>query len=133
MNNYITIDGFEELTEQQLFDMSVNHIRKKGKPAVTSLVSSLQRRCSYEHGCAASVFIDKQFISVAEDNGSWLTLFNRKLVPVTYFNLIFELQIAHDSNAFGVTSENFLKKFECSVKNIAEKYNLKYTEVNHES
>lgn len=30
---FLTIDGFEQLTPQQVFDMSVTHVLKNGKPS----------------------------------------------------------------------------------------------------
>lgn len=131
--NYITIDGFEELTAQQVFDMSLAHVRKTRQPSLHKETG----HCAYSGiGCAASVFLKEKHRKEADELGdaSWYALTNfAKVVPETHTNLVQELQHCHDQSTKGISHEKwsttagFMKGFENRMKNVAEDFGLQYT------
>lgn len=90
----LTIDGFETLTRQQLFDMSAKHIMAQGRPGMASTGN-----CSYSQGCAASIFIKPELIAEADSGGSWDDLEREEYVPETNSDFVNQLQLAHDRAA----------------------------------
>ena len=107
---YATIPGFEQLTAQQVFDMSASHLLKQMEQSLLPgwLENSPNGRCLYrgDHGlkCAAGVFLTdggaKKCDEYDDDEGSgsgWVALTIAGLVPNTNVDLILRLQLIHDN------------------------------------
>lgn len=129
-NKYITIDGFEQLSRQQLFDMSAAHILKTG------VQSRLRSRrccapddvtvCSYSGtGCAAAPFLKEEFREKADRAGSWSRLHRGGIgnVPLHETLFVSKLQICHDR--YECDSErDFMTHWHHAMKQLAEEYQL---------
>ncbi len=121
----LTIDGFETLTRQQLFDMSASHIMAQGKPGITSTGN-----CSYSQGCAASIFIKPELIAEADIGGSWDDLEREEYVPETNSDFVNTLQLAHDRAALASLRDDssdlggFMADWSQRMRDIAKVYNL---------
>ena len=110
---YITIDGFEHLTEQQCFNMAAAHILKTKKKSVYN------NRCVYYgSGCAASVFMKPEYHTLI--SSSWDSLAYSKKVPNTNQRLISRLQNAHDMSSLDMFMPNWLER----MRILAELFNL---------
>lgn len=128
--NYATIPGFEALTLQQMFDISLAHIRstrtKSIKPGSTSV-------CVYSgSGCAASVFLrperrDEFDAMYAGHSVSWLTLAGTGHVPEHESYFVRELQNCHDRTPNKDGQEAFMAEYERSMSYLAERRGLTYT------
>jgi len=101
---YATIPGFEQLTAQQVFDMSASHLLKQmEKSSFNDRPHSL---CAYRgrNGlkCAAGVFLTDEGAPECDDydncgeGSGWSELVSAGLVPDTNWILIQELQKLHD-------------------------------------
>ena len=90
--NYYTIEGFEQLTKEQLLIMSVTHV------LTTQEKSNTKGTCKYAGiGCAASPFLREECREEADDMaGSWEALSDIGLVPNVNSGFINEMQRAHD-------------------------------------
>lgn len=112
---YATIDGFESLTAQEVFDISAGHLLKQMR------VSENRGICRYrgENGlmCAAGPFLKDEHTEKCEGM-SWVVLREDKLVPYDNSNLIDDLQYVHDSAA----PENWAN----ALRHVANKYGLEY-------
>lgn len=140
--NYATIPGFEAMTRQQLFDMSLAHLRKTRAQSL-SHEGTKKAVCSYAgSGCAARPFLTDDFVASLEpgsdlDQADWYGLCNRFFVPKTNADFIFSLQSAHDSwrrtirRADGEPGEpnpvSFMDHFHARMQTVADSYGLKYT------
>lgn len=95
-NNYATIDGFEKLSAQEVFDMSARHLLTNPKVSVTAD----KRMCLYAgHGCAAAVFLRPEMrekIDADPRGTAWVQLVGR-VAPANNSELICKLQNVHDS------------------------------------
>lgn len=119
MDNYFTIDGFENLSSQEVFDMALAHVRKTGKKSFEEVV----RSCEYGGiGCAASPFLKDEYKDIADKTGQWRGLFNAKLVPLKHLELVSSIQTCHDD----ADSTKFLTDFENRMKDVANEYTLNY-------
>jgi hypothetical protein len=106
---YNTIEGFESLTRQQVFDLSTSHIlkTKQKSVSVTKVPGSDEpaENCVYGGiGCAASVFLKDDAtrikcdeMAVRAGGSSWYVLAQNRLVATTNYSTISALQQAHDS------------------------------------
>ena len=116
----LVIDGFEDLTPQQLFDMSLAHLRTTRKPSMDPVFG-----CTYGgSGCAAAPFLKPelrgQIDKCAGTGGiNWATLTSTGLVPVKNSDLIAEFQRAHDVNHSIADPEEFMKRVEARFEKIA--------------
>lgn len=112
---YATIDGFESLTEQEVFDIAAGHLLKQMER------SEIGRGCCYrgENGlmCAAGPFLKDEHAAKCE-RSSWRGLTDGGTVPDTNSVLIGELQMIHDIYA---PSEWWGK-----LESLAKRYKLKY-------
>ena len=94
--NPITIEGFETLSKQQLFDMSASHIMAQGRAGWDSKLHV----CRYKAGCAASIFIQPEWAETADNTGgSWDAMARINLVPLHEMELVTSLQQLHDKAA----------------------------------
>ena len=133
--NYITIPGFEDLTQQQMFDMSLAHIRKTrvksyGKVEATDgygphLVDS----CKYSgSGCNAAPFIREECRAEADcANGPfspcWRGLYDKGRVPKHEVLFVTQLQQVHDD----CDINRFMVEYEKAMEAFAINHNLVYT------
>jgi hypothetical protein len=133
---YLTIPGFEQLSQQRIFNMAAEHVLNNGKPAMVCGV------CTYAGiGCAASVFLaNPKNAPVA----SWLRLTEWGDAPNHEEELIHAIQVAHDRNAYGndydaygnrKANGNFIADFMKSMLEVATEYKLDpsilYTKLTH--
>ena len=92
---YATIEGFEELSAQEVFDRSKDHLLKQGVRSASDF-----GRCKYRGPeglmCAAGIFLRPESAAGCEDKG-WLDLRDRGRVPSTHADLVRELQYIHDA------------------------------------
>lgn len=93
MNTFITVDNFEQLSKQELFDRAASHIITQGSPGW----NEESRTCSYTMGCAASVFIKPEYREKADKCGIWYYLRSAELVPHYEVQFVRDLQMAHDN------------------------------------
>lgn len=108
------IDGFENLTKQQLFDMAAAHVLKNGRP------SMIGGQCSYRGiGCAAAPFLTDSARKVLL--GSWTGLVGDRRVPEHEKGFIQKLQDCHDAYA---GAEQFITLYKRSMSSLAEELNL---------
>ena len=122
MSKFITIDDFENLTKQQMFDMAAKHILTTKKKSVSE-----HGACLYSgSGCAASVFIKPEFRKTADDLDSldgtgWSHLVCENLVPDHLPKFVVDLQVAHDCSDSG---PNFLTDYVQRMCVVAARYKL---------
>lgn len=118
MDEFITIEGFESLTEQQLFDMSVRHVGSNSRPSVDQ-----EGVCSYAGiGCGAAPFIKPHERPRSElTNRTWGALYQQELVPEHHWEFILDLQQAHDRAAEEVC---FCANYYQRALNLAEERGL---------
>ena len=118
MTQYITIEGFESLTKQQMFDMSAKHVLANGRRSTDA------GGCVYSGiGCAAAPFIkpeDREAADSAEAGSTWPFLCSANLVPGHNSGLVAAMQRCHDS----ADSNGFVKDFKKRMREVAEWYNL---------
>lgn len=92
---YATIQGFELLNAQTVFDMSKEHLLKQGRASVIEPLG-----CRYRSGkglmCAAGIFLRPEATAECEGMG-WLTLRNEGMVPSKHSELVGDLQLIHDN------------------------------------
>lgn len=125
MSGFLTIDGFEAMTPQQVLDMSVKHLCE------TKQRSELNGRCSYQgSGCAAAPFLRpecRQRADTAHEGRSmgWVGMVRALLVPDVHAELVSDLQYAHDGayDPYG----DFLPQFLRAAHHVATERNLDTT------
>lgn len=117
----ITIEGFEQLSKQQLFDMSLAHIRSTRKK------STQGSKCVYSGpGCAAAPFIRPEFRAYADrrKGTTWDQLQEEGLVPSHEYVFVNSLQLCHDNSP---RDDDFMKEFNRGMERIASLNRLTYT------
>ena len=118
MNSYCTIDGFEKLTAQQVFDISAKHLLTQMEKS-----EGTDKVCRYRgtegRMCAAGPFLKDESVHDCE-GGIWVHLIEYKLVPSSNSELIQHLQWVHDCN--GADSWKTL------LKSTALRFNLEFKE-----
>jgi hypothetical protein len=132
-----TIEGFESLTKQQIFDLSAKHIlntklKSEGMLDMVSADTTIKQFsvCLYGgSGCGASVFLTDDakakfdLISGNSDTagGSWGQLVCNGDVPSHEEYLITDLQIAHDRSKAG---EHFVEDWKEKMVCVANNHKL---------
>lgn len=113
---YATIDGFAELTPQQVFDISKNHLLSQSERSTDARGNCVYRG---EDGkmCAAGPFLKDEEAAKFEDN-SWLSLMEKEVIPPDHADLVFALQGIHDGT--------FPDEWESELRILAYKYDLTY-------
>ena len=118
---YATIDGFEDLTAQQVFDISKNHLLQQNQKSMALHDLSLKPICAYRgemnRMCAAGPFIKEKDAYKCE-NKDWSDLNTCRLVPNIHYDLMCELQKVHDLTEPSVWPEKLAA--------VAAKYHLVY-------
>jgi len=120
--NYITIQGFEDLTPQQIFDTAARHIGKTRKPSVDHKRSCVYSGC----GCNAAPFILPELREKADEEGDWLSLIKEQLVPYIHKFFMQRLQTAHDYPAVS-SDEAFISGYLERMQEFAEAHQLDIT------
>lgn len=132
-SNFITIEGFDNLSPQEAFDMSAKHILSNG-PSFNSKLNA----CRYGgSGCAAAVFIREEFRDIADRKvGHWSSVVATRLASITNIDLIMSLQNAHDDSVEAaldmdakgihkvVNLNNFSTRWVHAMREVAAKFNL---------
>lgn len=124
---YLTIPGFESLTAQQVFDLSVAHIASTRTKSLDPTDSD--RRCIYSgSGCAAAPFLREECRKEADDatRGGWRILMSKGLVPGNNDELITLLQNAHDRTQ---DDQPFMPQWKAHMIQVAGYYELSTTEL----
>jgi hypothetical protein len=104
------IEGFEQLTRDEIIDISVRHVLRNGRPSVKDRGFS-RPVCTYNGiGCAAAPFLTPQARN--KYVGSWSALAFEGDVPIYEFDTIQTLQSCHDSS---VGSDDFIAAFKSRV------------------
>lgn len=97
-SKYITIDGFEDMTAQQVFDLVAVHLIRQNRRSVSGDVGG-SHLCVYQSSdglqCAAGILIKPEHR--ADSNGGWQSLVFARLVPESNKDLIVSLQAIHDN------------------------------------
>lgn len=128
--SHITIQEFESLTPQEVFDRAATHIATTRQKSVKDLYYG-SGGCTYAgSGCNAAIFIREEEREKADwiGSGRWESLYDNGSVPYSNLNLIIALQLAHD-NA-GSWGESFLEEYICNMNIVATKYNLSANALN---
>lgn len=132
--NFVTIPGFEAMTRQQLFDLSLAHIRSTGVKSTRKKQSGavFKNVCCYGGtGCAAAVFLQPEyrdaFDQMAGGEGyAWTALARAGHVSPHEVEFVSYLQAAHDRA--GTHGEGqFMADYENRMRRLAENYDLTYT------
>jgi hypothetical protein len=130
--------------QQILFDLSVAHIRKQGKPSAYMTDDQLQDVVCEYHGqgggqCAAGIFIKKYETSM--EGKTWHFMVENykdasdrfEPLSVRHAGFVSELQGAHDAAArqfltdtLSVLKKTFLESYEHNIEQVASKFNLEY-------
>lgn len=132
MNSYLTIPGFEQMSQQELFDASVAHVATTRQKSVQTIndpfIGKPVQRCVYGGcGCAASPFLTPEGRTVADgvDGASWgrlASLEDGPLVPEHEAKFVSYLQDCHD-DAHN-EGEEFVRSWKQMMKRLAFDYNL---------
>lgn len=96
---YATIEGFKQLSEQEVFDRSKEHLLKQGEKSI----SPEGLGCLYRSGgfmCAAGIFLRPESAAGCEGI-DWLELRDEGMVPSEHSDLVFSLQCIHDNTTPG--------------------------------
>ena len=131
---FITIEGFEKLSKQELFDMSVAHIAKTRQKSLKTVVfpgaAGSYKLCSYSgSGCAAACFIKPEYREMADGLGGgetagWYSVLDAGRAPAHEESLISGMQGAHDAARDG---DAFLSEWKKNMRRVAEQHSLSTT------
>lgn len=127
---YLTIDGFEKLTQQEIFDMSVAHIASTRKKSVRLVEADGETgaRCVYSgSGCGAAPFLRPECRKEADDiydsewaSASWSGLRGARLVPEHQMALVAYLQRCHDTSS----EDRFVAEWKEKMQVAASEFSL---------
>ena len=138
MSKYITIDGFESLTKQQMFDISAKHILSTGRPSYVNDSNGVHG-CVYRgSGCAAAPFIreeerkkadqPKAYYGTKYPYSGWNDLASNNLVPRHHQDLVTDFQICHDTDASKVVTVEhqaiWLSNWKAAMLRVAKRHDL---------
>lgn len=119
-----TVPGFEQMTPQELFNISARHVLSNGAPSVTS-----KGRCKYGGiGCAAAPFLmPHRRKTLDRYDKSWPGLLEKGEVPSKHSVLVSRMQSCHDGPAeaslVNGTAE-FLHAFKEGMRHLARDNHL---------
>jgi hypothetical protein len=106
------IDGFEQLTPQQCFDMAARHVLTNGKQ------SAELGSCVYSGiGCAAAPFLTSE--ARASLKAVWSELVDGLVVPAANGALIRGMQICHDDADDSDGDAAFVSDFKRRMRSLA--------------
>lgn len=125
---HVTIDGFEKLTKQDIFDMAVDHIANTKVPSVGKVFGTNIDGCVYSGtGCNAAPLIKDGERNRADEVGSWHSLVDAGMASETNQTFIANLQNAHDipaSEEILGENDSFLTAWKMGMYVLAQEYNL---------
>lgn len=122
-----TIEGFEQLTQQQIFDMSAKHMLSLDKRSMIPGCGG-DMACSYAGtGCAASVFLTDKGKKYLE--GNWHSLIAFHGISPYQCTLVASLQQIHDNAPDGQGRSDgdkttYLAHCRYHLTKLASEYNL---------
>ena len=119
MTEYVTIEGFEQLTEQEAFDISAKHVLKNGRQSV----KNDGYKCVYTGiGCGASPFIREEHRARCDEGvaNGWTGLASQHLVPEHLKDVVHKLQRCHDY----ADKTNFVEDYKTRMASVANDLNL---------
>lgn len=118
------IEGFENLTPQEVFDMGARQVIANGEQNLAKEDGREGLICSYKgKGCAAAVFLTEEARQTLV--GSWPRLWSEGFVPDCNYGLISEIQTCHDTYCSANESpEEFLRYFADEMERVADNYGL---------
>ena len=125
MSNYITIPGFEKKSKQELFNMSLAHVRSTGQRSLNP-----SGGCCYSGiGCAASPFLLPEKRAAADaiaaiSCSDWGGLVEENVVPYINYEFVGQLQMCHDRDFPG--GGKFLTQYEARMEELARHHGLIY-------
>ncbi len=114
-----TVPGFEQLSKQQLFDISAKHILSTGVKSVQPGGST----CVFAGtGCAAAPFLKPEVRDELDKKGmAWDELVLAGYLPEHERELIFRLQCCHDQAPKG---DSFLDYWREKMRGVADDFGL---------
>ena len=121
MTQPYSIEGFDSLSRQQLFDMSAAHILSTKRKSCYEDAP----KCFYSgSGCGAAVFIKPEGREVCDNsiNGTWEGLASDGLVSSHEAEFVQKLQWAHDDASS--SPEDFLDSWKTRMRGVAAEYRL---------
>ena len=121
MTQPYSIEGFDSLTKQQMFDMSAAHILSTKRKSCYEDAP----KCFYSgSGCGAAVFIKPEGREVCDNsiNGTWEGLASDGLVSSHEAEFVQKLQWAHDDASS--SPEDFLDSWKTRMRSVAAEYRL---------
>jgi len=111
-------------TKQELFDISLNHIRQQGGPSVNKSGGCVYRSKD-GFGCAAAPFIN-EYVPEMEDHswgglcGAWPDHLDPSAVE--HYGFVSRLQWCHDASPIN----DFMSSYEGRMRRLAEREGLQY-------
>jgi hypothetical protein len=113
---HLTVEGFEQLTPQQMYDMSASHILSTG------VKSEVNGRCQYAGtGCALAPFIKPEYREQADSLGPIDMVVQQAFAPEVNLPLLQDLAYAHDRTHPG---ETFMAEWKMFMRKLARKHSL---------
>jgi len=112
----ISLKNLEEATAQAVFDQIVSHLRAQGEPCRDDLCV-----CWYRKGgksCAAGCLISDEEYKKEYESKGWYSLIREFRITEQHKDLIYEMQVIHDSLS--------TDKWEKSFSGAAERFSLIY-------
>lgn len=93
----ITLATLPEATDQEVFDQVVVHLITQGSQSVAVGSNTCMYRTKTGMKCAAGCLISEEEYSPDFEETSWDDLMYKRKVPKNHYQLIRQLQYAHDS------------------------------------
>jgi len=111
---YATIPGFENMTAQQVFDMSASHLLKQMGRSQSDSEACLYRGPNGLK-CAAGVFLTDEGAEAADNSceNTWGGVVARRIAPPENESLIESLQNIHDYRRIDTWREQLKLLAEC--------------------
>jgi hypothetical protein len=128
-----TIDGFEQMTKQALFDMAATHLLTQGRQSrgmkFSQLENKLIQSCLYNGPegltCGAGIFLKPEFRADADKYGPWWDVVNNQpeAMPKKHQAFVHEVQHIHDGWKPG--DKTFKEHAKDGLYKLAKVYHLK--------
>lgn len=122
MSEYITIDGFDTLSKQEIFDTCVDHMAAVKRPSLS------RKTCAYTGpGCNVAPFIKRENRREADILGVWESMVELDKVPTHECDMMVRLQTIHDDSAVLYNTLNphpFLEAWREDMLVLASEYGL---------
>lgn len=114
------IEGFENLSKQELFNMSARHILSTGQQSTAGTA------CIYGGtGCAAAPFLLPECrAGLDKYELNWTGLRDKGLVPDHEYHFVTQLQNCHDSFAWRTAEIPFMDHWRKRMKAVATEHQL---------